>query len=250
MNLIDGKSEFWNAYESVLEEVRMSGLPRSVGYASPHRYRWLVAFDKFQQIFKKSDCQMLDIGATPFTLILRRLRPNDQLFALDMIDDWKGLLESHGIQFEKCNLESSSIPFSDNSLDFIFFCEVIEHLQTNPIPILADLRRVLKPGGILIIQTPNLARHSNRIRLCHGISPLKIGMPGSQFPPHWREYTLKELSQLISISKLKILEATYQTYFERGYHRRSVGWIAEYASRIVPSLSSGITLIAQKTHWW
>lgn len=44
--------------------------------------------------------------------------------------------------------------FADNSLDALTLFEVIEHLRT-PLPLLAECRRVLKPGGILLVSTAN-----------------------------------------------------------------------------------------------
>jgi SAM-dependent methyltransferase len=44
--------------------------------------------------------------------------------------------------------------YADNSLDALTLFEVIEHLRT-PLPLLAECRRVLKPGGILLVSTAN-----------------------------------------------------------------------------------------------
>lgn len=46
--------------------------------------------------------------------------------------------------------------FADNTFDALTLFEVIEHLST-PLPLLAECRRVLKPGGILLISTANAA---------------------------------------------------------------------------------------------
>src|SRR5262245_13542600 len=52
-----------------------------------------------------------------------------------------------------------SIPFRDASFSTIINSEVIEHVPDSP-EILAGSRRVLKPGGILIIGTPDYSRWS------------------------------------------------------------------------------------------
>ena len=50
------------------------------------------------------------------------------------------------------------LPFADNSVDFIYFGQAIEHL--NPLyevpQFVAECRRVLRPGGIVRISTPDL----------------------------------------------------------------------------------------------
>lgn len=46
--------------------------------------------------------------------------------------------------------------YVDASFDALTLFEVVEHLRT-PLPLLAECRRVLKPGGILLISTGNAA---------------------------------------------------------------------------------------------
>ncbi len=50
-----------------------------------------------------------------------------------------------------------ALPFPDGAFDEVVFSQVIEHLPPKP-QILAEIRRVLRPGGRLIIGTPDYAR--------------------------------------------------------------------------------------------
>jgi len=45
--------------------------------------------------------------------------------------------------------------YPDNYFDVIRACEVIEHLE-NPTHFFREVKRVLKPGGILVLSTPNI----------------------------------------------------------------------------------------------
>jgi SAM-dependent methyltransferase len=47
-----------------------------------------------------------------------------------------------------------SLPFGDRTIDVIVFCEVIEHVES-PTAVLAELRRVLRDDGLLILSFPN-----------------------------------------------------------------------------------------------
>lgn len=47
-----------------------------------------------------------------------------------------------------------SIPFEDNFFDVVISSEVIEHTP-DPLKAISEFRRVLKPGGILVVTTPN-----------------------------------------------------------------------------------------------
>ena len=59
--------------------------------------------------------------------------------------------------FPSCKLAVSSVynlPYGDDFFDLVYAIDVIEHLEY-PSKMLTEARRVLKTGGILIIQTPN-----------------------------------------------------------------------------------------------
>lgn len=60
---------------------------------------------------------------------------------------------------EKCGAETAvgsvlAIPFPDNHFDVVISSEVIEH-TTDPPKAIFEFARVLKPGGTLIVTTPN-----------------------------------------------------------------------------------------------
>jgi 2-polyprenyl-3-methyl-5-hydroxy-6-metoxy-1,4-benzoquinol methylase len=81
--------------------------------------------------------------------------------------------------------------------DAIFCMGVIEHIPHTARSLLQPLNRVLKPGGCLVIDTPNMAYLYNRQRLARGESVMAT--IASQYyadPPfegHHREYTAAEL---------------------------------------------------------
>uniref|UniRef100_E6Q525 Methyltransferase type 11 domain-containing protein n=1 Tax=mine drainage metagenome TaxID=410659 RepID=E6Q525_9ZZZZ len=66
---------------------------------------------------------------------------------------------------------SSRLPFDDACFDVAIFGEVIEHL-VDPDAALQEISRVLRPGGYLVLTTPNLACWFNRIVLVIGVQPI------------------------------------------------------------------------------
>jgi SAM-dependent methyltransferase len=56
----------------------------------------------------------------------------------------------------------SSLPYDDDTFDLVYTVEVIEHLR-NPLDLLAEAYRVLRPGGKLIITTPNVLNVNSRL---------------------------------------------------------------------------------------
>lgn len=59
-----------------------------------------------------------------------------------------------GLDITDVNFEFDKLPLENNSIDFIVTLAVIEHIS-NPDNFLSEILRVLKPGGIVYISTPN-----------------------------------------------------------------------------------------------
>ena len=56
----------------------------------------------------------------------------------------RALYDKHDIPFSGLNLRSAKLPFESNSMDAVVMCEVLEHLNFNPLPVLMEINRVLK----------------------------------------------------------------------------------------------------------
>jgi len=65
--------------------------------------------------------------------------------------DLESLRQNAVIQHRVAGLE---LPFRDASFDLITANMVVEHLE-DPVPVLTEIRRVLKPNGVCIFHTPN-----------------------------------------------------------------------------------------------
>ena len=57
----------------------------------------------------------------------------------------------------------AGIPCADGSMDVVLSVEGIEHLE-NPYAFLRDIHRVLRPGGLLVLTTPNIVSLRSRMR--------------------------------------------------------------------------------------
>jgi 2-polyprenyl-6-hydroxyphenyl methylase / 3-demethylubiquinone-9 3-methyltransferase len=62
--------------------------------------------------------------------------------------------ESEGLTIHYELGSGEDIPYSDASLDVVFCCDVLEHVKDLP-KVIAEISRVLKPGGIFIYDTLN-----------------------------------------------------------------------------------------------
>jgi 2-polyprenyl-3-methyl-5-hydroxy-6-metoxy-1,4-benzoquinol methylase len=82
------------------------------------------------------------------------------------------------------------LPFDDAAFDLIWCSEVIEHLQ-DPAFALAELRRVTKPGGLLLLTTPNSYAWLFRLIALFGLTPQRI-----QRKDHIQFFDLDDIKRL------------------------------------------------------
>jgi len=64
--------------------------------------------------------------------------------------------------FEKTNLDAP-LPWPDGGFDAVMSTEGIEHLE-NHFSFLSEIHRILRPGGILVLTTPNITALRSRVR--------------------------------------------------------------------------------------
>jgi glycosyltransferase involved in cell wall biosynthesis/SAM-dependent methyltransferase len=106
--------------------------------------------------------------------------------------------------YEHFNIEREVFPYADDSFDVVLFCEIIEHLLFDPVHALLEIKRVLKPGGLLVLTTPNVVRFDN---VCKVVAGENIYDPYSGYGPygrHNREYSSQEIGQLLTANGFHI----------------------------------------------
>ncbi|MBT2509055.1 class I SAM-dependent methyltransferase [Streptomyces sp. ISL-98] len=109
-------------------------------------------------------------------------------------------------------LTDGGLPFGNGAAQAILFSEVIEHL-VDPDSALDELRRVLAPGGHLMLSTPNLAAWYNRALLLAGVQPVFSevslraihGRPGREVVGHLRLYTARALREFLTASGFEVI---------------------------------------------
>ncbi len=89
---------------------------------------------------------------------------------------------------------------ADDSVDVVLFTEVIEHITFNPVAMWRAIYRVLRPGGTIVVTTPNYYALRGRahapmrfLRGGGGGLPVDSLIREPTFAHHWKEYSLKEL---------------------------------------------------------
>jgi len=146
------------------------------------------------------------------------------------------------------NLRDYSVPAESGAFTIVIMCETLEHLNFNPLPVLAEVNRVLAADGYLYLALPNQASLVNRAKLLTGRS---IHNPVSDFSAqlsresnmivgiHWREYTALEMEELLALQGFSIISHDFFTT-----HRAS--FPARLMYLLFPRLRVNQTMVARK----
>lgn len=107
-------------------------------------------------------------------------------------------------------------PLPENSFDIVVCFETIEHVD-RPVDMLKNIRRCLKPGGLLLLGVPNLpadgVHHKKRWYLSDAVSALEqAGLEAVEIrytPGFLEKETLEEIVKLKSVKKFFIHTVAY-----------------------------------------
>ena len=200
-DLPDGES--FDSMFALLSSVQLDGVDPEImnGYLDEAFLRFIHTL----ALVPEEPGELLELGANPYfmTTLLEKFKraeltlgnyyeTEQNKFASQIqIDRNSNRIER---KYHNFNIEQEPFPFETDSFDYVLFCEILEHLTTDPLHTLMEIKRVLKPEGCLILTTPNVARLENVARLGSGHN---IYDPYSGYGPygrHNREYTLDELT--------------------------------------------------------
>ncbi|WP_052128459.1 class I SAM-dependent methyltransferase [Neosynechococcus sphagnicola] len=144
----------------------------------------LARYQGLAQLASASATKVLDVGCGDGYLLYRVSQrcPQAKLFGID--GDEVGIqLAAAQLQQHQCpaSLQQASayqLPFEAGEFDLVLSADVIEHLD-DPELAVQEMHRILQPGGVLLISTPNR-------------------QPDRQWDPlHIREYNPDELTDLL-----------------------------------------------------
>ncbi len=62
-----------------------------------------------------------------------------------------GVRRQHTFDYVNANIESDQLPFPDGAFDVVLFCEVLEHMTSDPQRTILELKRLLRSGGQLCV---------------------------------------------------------------------------------------------------
>ncbi len=202
--------------EGDLEEARalVAEVAREVGggpfttYFSVSEERYAHTFAAARAVLPKG-ARLLDVGNAPGHCAIGLVRLGHSVKGLNLSPSWLSTYPSEAwaraFDAVSHDVEKSPLPFGEATFDGVVFTEVLEHIATrDPVWVLSELRRVLKPGGVVLFSTPNVCNLSNVVALLRGRN---IFWKREEFygsvDRHIREFTVDAVAEVFAAAGFK-----------------------------------------------
>jgi glycosyltransferase involved in cell wall biosynthesis/SAM-dependent methyltransferase len=163
--------------------------------------------------------------------------------------------ETFECEIDHFDAEKDVFPYPDGHFATVICGELIEHLFEDPMHLMSQVNRILKPGGHLVLTTPNIAALRGISGILQGYHPgffhayiRPAEGTGEVDARHNREYAPREIQQLLENSGFEV------TVLETGEFRDEphpeFGWILHLLERYRLSAElrgDGIYAVGRKT---
>jgi SAM-dependent methyltransferase len=190
--------------------------------------------------------RILDIGPSFQTTLMREIYPDSPVDTLGFFDSrFPPRNSDRHVDFDlNDSVEQASWPVTEAGYDLVVMAEVLEHVYTAARPVLSCVASFLRPGGRLIVQTPNAVNLGRRIATLKGQNPFGMIREEKKNPGHFCEFTVGDLRKAVESAGLQVEEASLTNYFGAAGARKNVYGVL--CSVFPGDLRDGITLIARK----
>lgn len=160
-----------------------------------YRVRRSLVSNIIKRYTKRNNLNILDVGCGTGALMLELSRFGN-ISGIDMAQTAIDFCKSRGINNVRLG-NALDIPYEDNSFDVVLALDVIEHIKEDELA-MRELKRVLKPNGILITFVP-------AFMILWGITDV--------ISEHFTRYKKKDFKKKILSSGLDIVRISYFNFF-------------------------------------
>ena len=118
--------------------------------------------------------------------------------------------ESFSCDIDLFDAERDAFPYPDGYFATVLCCELLEHLYHDPMHMMGEINRILRPGGALVLTTPNLCSLRAVEAILLGYHPgffhqyIRPNEHGEIEPRHNREYAPRDVALLLEQAGFEI----------------------------------------------
>ena len=189
---------------------------------------------------------VLEIGGYPFCFSMCLKKLGLDLTTFDLAPERAcNLIRDYALRVVACDIERGLLPFQEHSVSTILLCETLEHLRVDPLFALEEMRRVLRPDGLLYLTTPNSYRLGNVVSFALGRGLVfdaireygKLRTVGHM--GHVREYTASEVRGFLTRVGFGTIEVARRAALSRR------GKLVNAVHRLLPGVRGELVITAR-----
>ncbi len=207
-----------------------------------HRKRFEVALGLLGAPVDSSRSALLDVGAGSPAFSLAARERGWTPTAVDASEVQRDVFDRAGLPLIVADV-ADAIPLGDATASALFAGELIEHLL-DPAAFLDECSRVLAPGGVLVVTTPNLAELQSRARFLAGRSPRHVDPLHEYLKLHVRPFTPDMLRRVLARSGFRVerLRSNYVVWRRHGRKR----WRSRALAQLLPTVGGSLIVRARR----
>ena len=184
-------------------------------WSDPTGFRLHEALESIKSVKSIKDGETASVlevgcGAGQFIRAVKRIRPELDCHGADISLEAIALAKKNGDGVNYALSESKKLPYADGAMDAVLIFDVLEHVE-DPAGLVAEIRRVLKPGGVFYCFVPC---EGDILSLWHCLR--KIGVGGDltkKHAGHINYFSRASLGQLFEKSNWQTVQIHYSEHF-------------------------------------
>ena len=163
--------------------------------------------------------------------------------------------ETFTCEIDHFDAEKDRFPYPDEHFSTVLCGELIEHLFEDPMHLMGEVNRILKPGGHLVLTTPNVAALRGISAILQGYHPgffhayiKPAAGSGEVDARHNREYTAREVHKLLENSGFAVARLETGEFLDLPHPE--FGWVMHLLRRYrleTDLRGDGIYAVGRKT---
>lgn len=164
-----------------------------------------IMFELFNESLKEwnkkpSEISVLDLGCGSGNISEKLLQRGCTVVGIDFSEVALEKARKKGITAKQANVDEG-LPEPDNTYDVVWAGDIIEHVF-DPMGLIKEVRRVLRPGGVFLLTIPNDVGLISRIMILCGISHQEQMYRASGFYKHHTFFTPRLIRFMLSHARL------------------------------------------------
>ncbi len=192
--------------------------PKEIHYVKQHLRRFVSTLQRIPPAHSGKD-RLLELGSlSHLAPAIRKYGGYKEVSCADFWESGEKVVhqtvkqkngsDSYTFELRNFNVERDAFPYPDGYFRVALCCELIEHLQSDPMQMLWECNRVLEDDGYLLLTTPNIACARAIEGLLVGCAPYLLAQYNVRQPvdQHNREYAPYEIGVALAAAGFTVVE--------------------------------------------